>query len=478
MVDRKNYSNIAEDTTLVSGITAGALSLEVVDAAGWPAAPFCLVIEVGTASEEIVLVGAKAGNIFSSLTRGYNGTVAVTHSSLVTIKHIAVADDYRGIWEHIHNGVNANQQSHDDLANVSTDDHHNKLHIHDGVDGSGTVLHSDTTGKTANDHHNQAHAINGADHTAAGLTAGHVLKALTATTFGFAQLDHDLLAGLADDDHPQYSKVDGTRAFTGVVGGVTPTLAAHLTRKDYVDALIAAAVSAAVPVGSVMLIGYNVADAGFLLLDGTSYLRANYTALWAKCGSTGSGFLGNGDGSTTFVAPDARQKFFLVKATAGTGSTLGGTGGTIDHVHSVPIHGHANTIAFTDHAVHLHSVPIHGHANTIAVYNHDEHTHAFTDSFTTSGHTLAATDTTTNPSGSRVNQSGGHTGSVTGNTGGVNEGILWHQMAGAVTDKAAFNTENAAAMAHSKTGAVTDAAAFNTTSGNPPFITVNAQIKV
>lgn len=32
-----------------------------------------------------------------------------------------------------------------------------------------------------------------------------------------------------------YPRLDGSRAFTGVVGGVTPTLAAHLTRKDYVD---------------------------------------------------------------------------------------------------------------------------------------------------------------------------------------------------------------------------------------------------
>ena len=47
--------------------------------------------------------------------------------------------------------------------------------------------------------------------------------------------DHGNLAGLGDDDHTQYSLADGTRAFTGVVGGVTPTLPAHLTTKQYVD---------------------------------------------------------------------------------------------------------------------------------------------------------------------------------------------------------------------------------------------------
>ena len=53
---------------------------------------------------------------------------------------------------------------------------------------------------------------------------------------GAGVTDHGLLTGLTvDADHPQYSLVDGTRAFTGVVGGIAPTNAAHLTRKDYVD---------------------------------------------------------------------------------------------------------------------------------------------------------------------------------------------------------------------------------------------------
>ena len=48
-------------------------------------------------------------------------------------------------------------------------------------------------------------------------------------------IDHGNLQGLGDDDHSQYILVDGTRAFTGVVGGITPTAANHLTTKQYVD---------------------------------------------------------------------------------------------------------------------------------------------------------------------------------------------------------------------------------------------------
>ena len=51
-------------------------------------------------------------------------------------------------------------------------------------------------------------------------------------------MDHGELEGLSDDDHTQYSLADGTRAFTGVVGGVTPTAVAHLTTKSYVDSLV------------------------------------------------------------------------------------------------------------------------------------------------------------------------------------------------------------------------------------------------
>jgi len=47
--------------------------------------------------------------------------------------------------------------------------------------------------------------------------------------------DHGSLAGLSDDDHPQYTLADGTRAFTGVVTGVAPTSDLHLSTKKYVD---------------------------------------------------------------------------------------------------------------------------------------------------------------------------------------------------------------------------------------------------
>lgn len=181
MADKKNYSNIAVNTTLASGIDASQTSFVVAEATGWPAAPFVAVIEPGTASEEVVLIGGKSGTTFSSVTRGYNGTTPSTHGSLSVVKHAAIADDYTSIWEHVHDGSNADQQSHDDLADVSGDDHHSQSHGHDGLDSSGQVAHTNLTTVGEDDHHAKAHAHDGAD--------------------GSGSVSHDDLTDIASGDH-------------------------------------------------------------------------------------------------------------------------------------------------------------------------------------------------------------------------------------------------------------------------------------
>ena len=95
---------------------------------------------------------------------------------------------------------------------------------------------------------------------------------------------------------------------------------------------VSSSLSATLPTGSGMLWYTATAPAGWLLCDGTAISRFGDTArLFALLGTT----YGAGDGSTTFNLPDLRQRFPLGLAAAGTGSTLGGTGGAIDHVHSV-----------------------------------------------------------------------------------------------------------------------------------------------
>lgn len=85
----RNYSNTAVETELNGGITNVATSLVVNDATGYPAVPFTIQI-----NDEVILVGAKSGTTFSSLTRGYDNTTGVAHSNNDRVKHVGIAKDF------------------------------------------------------------------------------------------------------------------------------------------------------------------------------------------------------------------------------------------------------------------------------------------------------------------------------------------------------------------------------------------------
>jgi len=136
---------------------------------------------------------------------------------------------------------------------------------------SGSALHAALGSIGANDHHNQAHVLNGADHTVSGLTPGHILTALTATTFGFAAPVDLGLSSLTDpgadrilfwDETDNALKwlgmgnsvaITGTTldaiqdirttaapqfaglTLTGAATGILPTTGPELATKEYVD---------------------------------------------------------------------------------------------------------------------------------------------------------------------------------------------------------------------------------------------------
>lgn len=86
-----------------------------------------------------------------------------------------------------------------------------------------------------------------------------------------------------------------------------------------------------VEAGLIVATGRTAAPTGWLLCDGSAVSRSTFATLFAAIGTA----YGVGDGSTTFNVPDLRQRFPLGKAASGTGATLGGTGGDIDHVHDL-----------------------------------------------------------------------------------------------------------------------------------------------
>lgn len=95
----------------------------------------------------------------------------------------------------------------------------------------------------------------------------------------------------------------------------------HLVRQD----------TDSVPIGGMMMWpGATVPTANWEFCRGQQLSRTTYKALFDLIGTT----YGIGDGSTTFNIPDLQQRFPLGKAAAGTGSTVGATGGAIDHTHA------------------------------------------------------------------------------------------------------------------------------------------------
>lgn len=82
--------------------------------------------------------------------------------------------------------------------------------------------------------------------------------------------------------------------------------------------------------------GPNPPSDKWLPCDGAAVSRVTYKTLYERLGTTH----GIGDGSTTFNLPDCRGRFTLCKASSGTGSLLGETGGAIDHTHTMGAHTH------------------------------------------------------------------------------------------------------------------------------------------
>lgn len=90
-----------------------------------------------------------------------------------------------------------------------------------------------------------------------------------------------------------------------VLPGQNPTLENEATRKGYVDALVAAVISAANPPGKVDAFARSSAPIGWLFCDGSAVSRTTYAALFLAIGTAH----GIGDEATTFNLPDYRGMF-------------------------------------------------------------------------------------------------------------------------------------------------------------------------
>lgn len=95
------YSSISQDTTLASGIAAGATSMTVATGTGnslmggitlTAGDIFTVALDPDTTSEEIIYITAQAGDTFT-IDRAEAGTSGVSHSTGATVRHVLSSDD-------------------------------------------------------------------------------------------------------------------------------------------------------------------------------------------------------------------------------------------------------------------------------------------------------------------------------------------------------------------------------------------------
>lgn len=97
--------------------------------------------------------------------------------------------------------------------------------------------------------------------------------------------------------------------------------------------------------GLIRMYAGSVAPEGYLMCDGSAVSRDQYSGLFDVIGTT----FGVGDGATTFNLPDLSGKVPM-----GNSQT-----------HALASSGGSETVALTDLPAHIHTVPTHGHENTI-----------------------------------------------------------------------------------------------------------------
>ena len=107
---RRYYSSTAVETTLTSSVSNSATTLPVASTSGFPGSPpFTLILDEGTVSEEVVTVTAVA-SLNLTVTRGVDGTSAVSHGNGATVKHGVSARDFDEPNDHINSSSDVHTQ--------------------------------------------------------------------------------------------------------------------------------------------------------------------------------------------------------------------------------------------------------------------------------------------------------------------------------------------------------------------------------
>jgi len=133
----KEYAGNAKQTRLSSSLASGTTTNFTVatgGGGGYPSgatAPFVVVIDPGTELEEKILVASRASDVFSGLTRGYDGTTAQAHAAQSVVEHVWDAASATEASQHV------NDDTRDDHSQyLNTSRHSDILHTADMIEAS------------------------------------------------------------------------------------------------------------------------------------------------------------------------------------------------------------------------------------------------------------------------------------------------------------------------------------------------------
>lgn len=107
---RRYYASTAVATTLSGSLSNSATSVSVTALSGFPAStPWTAIIDKDTASEEVVTVTNVAGTTLT-VTRGVDGTTAVSHNAGAVFQHGVSARDFDEPNDHINSSTDVHTQ--------------------------------------------------------------------------------------------------------------------------------------------------------------------------------------------------------------------------------------------------------------------------------------------------------------------------------------------------------------------------------
>lgn len=146
--------------------------------------------------------------------------------------------------------------------------------------------------------------------------------------------------------------IQWNESLTTFEAGISGSLSRFATQSDLNTSLDLIA-----PPGTISMYAGSAAPTGWMICDGSVVSSGSFSALATAIGSS---YNTGGEGAGNFRIPNLKQRFPLGKSATGTGSTLGGAGGSIDHTHTLNSHSHGMTHNHT--ATHTHTMQNHIHS--------------------------------------------------------------------------------------------------------------------